>query len=103
MLATVATGTPAGPRRWYPSAVFDHEAHRAMQCADCHLGVNQSRTGSDDLHLPVLESCVTCHHPGGSSSASAGNSCITCHLYHDRSGRTFPSTRVSLKELASPR
>jgi predicted CXXCH cytochrome family protein len=78
---------------WYEHAKFDHRAHRAMDCRQCHPGVypddpRPSRE-SKDLLLPKLEVCLQCHSPpSGSGSASRGGArfdCVECHRYHNGS------------------
>jgi predicted CXXCH cytochrome family protein len=71
---------------WYESAVFNHATHRALECASCHAGAAESRD-QDDLLLPNVGQCVTCHAPattrGGRRRGGAGTSCVECHRYHN--------------------
>ena len=89
--------TPEG-RRWFTASLFNHDSHRDMSCIDCHAQAKGSSLTSDVL-LPDMQSCVKCHHPGGSSKAAASNNCITCHVYHDRSRETHPIKGLSTDEL----
>ena len=93
------------PTVWQPRARFDHSAHRAMKCVDCHPGtgrtVEQERTaaivnappGSAQPHyqhspdLPGIATCRTCHAPArsdgdGRSVAGVRHGCTDCHTYH---------------------
>jgi hypothetical protein len=71
---------------WYESAVFNHATHRALECASCHAGASESKD-RDDLLLPNVGQCVTCHVPattqGGRPRGGAGTSCVECHRYHN--------------------
>ncbi len=71
---------------WLESARFNHATHRALECASCHAGVEESSDQSR-LILPKPENCVSCHAPAtttnGVSVGGAGVSCVECHRYHD--------------------
>jgi hypothetical protein len=97
------TGAPA---LWLPAAKFDHLAHRAVRCADCHEtweDVRVSRNaGPERLNVPGIDNCLQCHAPAGSTEiATAVNDrprawqqlglpspggirhdCVDCHRYH---------------------
>ncbi len=80
------TGVRRGPageegasRRWFAHSIFNHEAHRAMNCQACHARADSSWLTSDVL-LPSMKACLPCHGAGG----RAPSTCATCHLYHDR-------------------
>lgn len=89
-LATVPTGIPSSPRRWFDSAQFNHDAHRMMSCTDCHADALKSEQTSDVLlpgmttHTASGRSCAECHLPRESHLRSAPGACVTCHLFHDR-------------------
>ena len=93
------------PAIWFPHATFDHSAHRAVSCYDCHArsyalgpdgkppmgGASQS---SKDVLLPDIRNCKQCHTParseGGwlpwSASTTTGgvdHDCTECHTYHN--------------------
>jgi predicted CXXCH cytochrome family protein len=70
------------PTVWFTKARFDHTAHRAMECASCHQGVEESSLSAQVL-LPGKESCLPCHDSRERSGTSAGGACTTCHGYHD--------------------
>jgi predicted CXXCH cytochrome family protein len=88
MPATRPTATPEG-RRWFTASVFDHQSHRSANCTDCHAQATSSTLTSDVL-LPDMQTCVSCHHPGGRDQQAASNNCVTCHIYHDRGNDTAP-------------
>jgi predicted CXXCH cytochrome family protein len=64
---------------WFTKASFDHTAHQALTCGSCH-GAAAKSTSSVDLLLPGIAVCRNCHN---SARASAGDTCATCHRYHD--------------------
>ena len=70
---------PKIPSVWLPKSIFDHEVHRVVNCAECHVGVNTSKT-TGDLLLPDLKSCQVCHKVDG----GARSGCMECHVYHDK-------------------
>jgi hypothetical protein len=65
-------------KRWMPKSVFNHHAHRMVQCADCHAAENSEKTS--DVLLPGIDSCMNCHRPNG----GARSGCVECHQYHAR-------------------
>jgi predicted CXXCH cytochrome family protein len=71
---------------WFESARFDHAAHRAVECAACHMDVEKSKDQSVPL-LPKIGQCVECHAPpatrAGKPVGGAGVSCVECHRYHN--------------------
>lgn len=66
---------------WFPKAHFDHGSHTTMACADCHAA-EQSDT-SQDLLLPDIASCRTCHAGESGASNRLSSSCTACHGYHE--------------------
>jgi hypothetical protein len=74
------------PDIWFRHAAFDHTAHRAVTCVECHAGADHSKTNADVL-LPHVDSCLTCHAPRSGSGASARGGarfdCVECHRYHN--------------------
>lgn len=67
------------PSRWWKHATFDHQAHRFLDCAQCHKARDSGRT--EDVLLPSLDTCLTCHTRGARSSARGD--CVECHVFHD--------------------
>jgi hypothetical protein len=115
------------PSRWQPHAVFSHQSHQLLNCAECHglsdqaanaqqahlpqPGVFQSHSSGDVL-LPGVALCQKCHsatpeQPAGSVGArlfGARTDCVECHNYHDHSKDKFvglqnPSLGVSRVKL----
>jgi hypothetical protein len=74
------------PMVWFERAVFDHSAHRAVDCNACHGAANTSERNTDVL-LPGITNCIQCHGPateaGGKVRGGAGASCTECHRYHN--------------------
>lgn len=78
-LIEVAVPRPAIPTRWLTRGAFDHRAHRSFACLDCHPGAASSK-GSEDLLLPSVTSCMSCHN-----DEAARSDCLACHGYHSSS------------------
>ena len=73
----------AFPIRYMHKGWFDHKPHETETCESCHKAPTSA--SSNDLLLPDLASCRTCH--GGESSAKAvPSSCAMCHDYHMDTG-----------------
>lgn len=66
------------PDRWLRHSTFRHDSHRMMSCTECHAARTSTKTS--DVLLPSVNSCKNCHH----SQGGARNTCVECHLYHDR-------------------
>lgn len=102
--ATFVVTPPRIPDRWLPRSVFDHAAHSMLTCIACHTKTPTSEATADIL-IPGIDSCRACHGAQGSTAGvtlslgwgkterHAPGSCVTCHLYHDR---TAPSGTGSL-------
>jgi hypothetical protein len=56
---------------------FAHEAHRMLQCDQCHAVANSGKLGDPAL-MPQVATCAECHNP----SAGARSDCVECHQYH---------------------
>ncbi len=65
--------------RWFDHAVFDHDTHKLLKCAECHVKAPTSQETSDVL-IPGIERCQKCHHEGKNSAESR---CFECHTYHN--------------------
>ena len=76
---------PNVPEVWMPHARFDHRAHRAVDCRECHSGVDDAQYSSVVL-LPNKAKCQECHSPahyeGGQRLGGARFDCVECHRYH---------------------
>ncbi len=87
---------------WFPKARFDHGSHTTMVCADCHQAKESS--SSQNLLLPDIADCQTCHagEAGGHDKLESG--CIACHGYHESPHllqsdlQTNPSTAQGVSE-----
>ena len=101
--------TTAVPGVWLKHAVFDHSAHRALNCRECHPGAENSGrpvpsrgsengppllangkptwTSNEDVLLPGIQVCRDCHAPprrsGGRLMGGARFDCAECHTYHN--------------------
>lgn len=83
--------------RWMPHAKFDHEAHRPFSCESCHQKALTS-TETNDVLLPGIATCQTCHAPGPDHAESR---CFECHTYHDWSKRKEVKPTFTLPALRS--
>ena len=117
-LATIPTGIPSTPRRWFVNSHFDHAAHRDLSCFNCHADAWTS-TDTAELLIPDLDSsnvlqsaqerksngiksCIDCHGPPASSGElSAPSNCITCHVYHDRTKEDSMDASIREKHHSS--
>ena len=82
--------------RWLTHASFDHEAHQAIACTECHSRATTSRETADVL-LPGIETCRQCHRPG---RAAAESRCFECHVYHDWSKARKIDGRLKISAIA---
>jgi hypothetical protein len=98
------TGTPA---LWLPAATFDHRAHRAMNCADCHTtwhGAAVGRaTGPEPLNVPGVDNCRQCHAPkavaNGQPVGGVRHDCVICHRYHHAELNPATGRRLTVGDL----
>ncbi len=67
-------------RRWLDDVDFDHRSHQQAECARCH-DVASSRA-SDDLALPTIGTCRSCHAGASSVSGKVRSPCEKCHTFH---------------------
>ncbi len=75
------------PEIWFPHSSFAHDAHRAVDCNECHGGVESSEQ-SFGIYMPSIETCKECHAPeqkkGGRIVAGGVRfDCVECHRYHN--------------------
>jgi predicted CXXCH cytochrome family protein len=69
------------PERWMRHAVFDHKAHRAVSCMECHAATTSER--AQDILMPSIDVCRKCHGDAPTSqNASISADCVLCHTYH---------------------
>jgi hypothetical protein len=93
---------PGVPATWFQHATFDHAAHRAVSCKECHAGAysaeakasaasRPSWTQNEEVMLPKVETCKQCHIPttrtGDMVLGGAGHECTECHTYHHGPGK----------------
>lgn len=84
--------SPGVPAVWHKHAVFDHAAHKAMDCLLCHGQAVPAGKGepvvekSPTVMLPGIDTCRQCHAPagrsGGTPHGGARFDCAECHRYH---------------------
>ena len=74
------------PSVWFERARFDHSAHRAVDCIECHSEATTSKNSADVL-LPGITNCIQCHGPAtgrvDQGRGGAGNACTECHRFHN--------------------
>jgi predicted CXXCH cytochrome family protein len=80
----VRIAPPNVPQIWLKHARFDHAAHRAMKCTDCHADA-QTSTSEKSVLVPNRDNCLQCHTAPGllSSQGRARTDCAECHRYHN--------------------
>jgi hypothetical protein len=89
------TGIPKGaPRRWFIHSTFNHETHRELRCTECHGAAETSKFSADVL-MPPRELCAKCHSPSG----GVPSTCVTCHLFHDKSRERSPEGRLKIGDV----
>lgn len=77
------------PDSWYRSSLFDHRPHltgpgingQFVSCLDCHAADTSS--SANDVLMPVLETCLSCHNPARIESPGI---CLDCHVFHSHYG-----------------
>jgi hypothetical protein len=71
-------GQPHIPERWFEHSVFDHHAHRMLECTSCHENAPTS-TNRKDVLMPKLSDCQSCHQK---KAGFARADCNECHRFH---------------------
>jgi hypothetical protein len=82
------------PDVWFRQARFDHAAHRAVNCRECHARAYpddaNASVASTDVMLPGIDNCLQCHAPRVGTGAGAKGGvrfdCVECHTYHHGDG-----------------
>jgi hypothetical protein len=73
------------PDVWFAHAKFNHSAHKALDCRDCHADAYKS-TNARDVLVPGIGNCLQCHGPQrreqGKLVGGARFDCTECHRYH---------------------
>jgi len=67
--------------RWFPKSVFSHQAHMTVTCESCHAKALTS-TQTEDILLPGIKTCQTCHNGRPNVEGVSENGCFLCHTYH---------------------
>ncbi len=103
--ALAGTAKPLIPGRWFQHGLYDHGAHREIDCRYCHEaayptdGAAKPATDHETVMIAGIESCSGCHRdpesptPASITSADvksllggqptwAADSCTLCHRYH---------------------
>src|SRR5205085_8877467 len=77
------------PKVWMTQAKFDHTAHRAMACLDCHpQAVSEIKNNltivneREPVNIRGIESCRECHAPKSGNRGGIRHGCTDCHSYH---------------------
>jgi len=81
---------PQIPQAWLNYARFDHSAHRAVNCRQCHPRAYaddpQASRRSSDVLIPRRDTCLACHGPRRVTAeglqGGARFDCAECHQYH---------------------
>jgi hypothetical protein len=96
--------TQAGPKTivptalpgvWFTRAKFNHVAHRAVDCKQCHARAYPDAADASRVHTDVLIAvgpegnsvglalCQRCHAPAAADHGGARFNCTECHTYHN--------------------
>ncbi|MCA9212636.1 MAG: hypothetical protein KDB27_06215 [Planctomycetales bacterium] len=90
---TSTTKPTPPPARWLVAGTFDHAAHAAVACRNCHEKSSEA-VSSLTVDIPAKETCVRCHLPVGTPVIApdtwASDRCITCHKFHDHTVSNEP-------------
>jgi hypothetical protein len=74
------------PQVWFRHALFNHAAHRAVDCQQCHHIPDHSTQGQAASMIPGIDNCRMCHAERTGSGAQvkggARFDCAECHRYH---------------------
>jgi hypothetical protein len=98
-----ATASPMIPARWLVHGLYDHGAHRQIDCRYCHSaaypvdGSAKPPTDDETVMIDGIESCTGCHRDAESAPPAtltsdaallggqptwASDQCTLCHRYH---------------------
>ena len=67
-------------RRWMPYARFDHRAHAASRCEDCHR-IARSKSVREVV-MPTIADCRKCHAGARPMPRKVTSNCLLCHAFH---------------------
>jgi hypothetical protein len=106
MAARDPDAPPLIPGRWLRYGIYDHAAHRDIDCRYCHAPAyaagapDQSGQDQNRVLIAGIDRCVGCHRPAesptpaellvagepdprlGGQSLWASDRCTMCHRYH---------------------
>ncbi|WP_161604434.1 cytochrome c3 family protein [Roseiconus nitratireducens] len=116
---------PMIPPRWLRKGLYDHAAHRSIQCEYCHAAVHQAGETTDPVDqsqvmIAGIESCVACHRPAknplpqsvspeieamfGTTPTWGSDDCTLCHRYHGfDAAQEAPAGSVTIRPVAAVR
>ena len=69
-----------GAHAWMPKAKFEHSAHLASKCTDCHAAPESKK--SADVLMPTIAVCRDCHMGNEKVAGKVVSDCGTCHGFH---------------------
>lgn len=64
---------------WFAKSEFTHAKHTTMACESCHAA--PASTSSQDVLIPAIDNCRTCH-AGEGATGKLASTCIDCHGFH---------------------
>jgi len=79
---------------------FDHDAHTQEDCTTCHKA--DASKSSNDLLLPPLATCRTCHMGEDDKSADVPSGCAMCHSYHPKGSADAQIVAKNTKSMGVP-
>ncbi len=116
------TGQPMIPARWLKHGLYDHAAHRRIDCRYCHAaaygneGSTQPPRDQESVMISGIDSCTGCHRDAdaptptsitlagsmlGGQPTWASDNCMLCHRYHTPlSAAKSPAVSVAKTEVA---
>lgn len=74
---------------WMKNNRFDHAKHQLAKCQDCHQA--QTSKKAEDVLMPSIKACRTCHTGKSHESNKITSDCGTCHRYHQPAFKTEAS------------
>ena len=91
--------------RGYPSgANISSGAINSGKDEKSPISIPAIQTGTADILSPDINrgatsgnNCVDCHKPGGAARDAATASCVSCHVFHDRSKERTPDGKLVAK------
>lgn len=68
-------------KRWMPHARFDHRAHAASRCEDCHrIALSKDVR---EVVMPTIDDCRKCHGGSRPIARKVTSNCLLCHGFHE--------------------